>query len=133
VWPLNPNGEIMLGLKIEDRWALDNVEKTFAVPGVTFAEWGPGDMAFSLNGLDFLPDPPVPRKSEFSIPATIAPNVAAARSRVAAACRASGVKLLDTCIPETIVDSIKLGGMVLETSEEAALVGREYTKRKMPV
>ncbi len=42
VWPLNPHGEIMLGLKIEDRWALDNVEKTFAVPGVTFAEWGPG-------------------------------------------------------------------------------------------
>ena len=133
VWPLNPHGEIMLGLKIEDRWALDNVEKTFAVPGVTFAEWGPGDMAFSVNGLDYVPDPPVPRASEFSIPATIAPNVREARLRVAAACRASGVKLLDTCIPETIVDSIRLGGMVLETSEAAALVGREYTKRKMPV
>jgi 4-hydroxy-2-oxoheptanedioate aldolase len=133
VWPLNKDGEIMLGLKIEDRWALENVEKTFAVPGVAFAEWGPGDMAMSLNGLSFYPDPPVPRATEFSVPSSIAPNVAAARLRVAAACRASGVKLLDTCIPETVVDSIKIGGMVLECSEKSALIGREYTKRKMPV
>ena len=133
VWPLNPAGEIMLGLKIEDRWALDNVEKTFAVPGVTFPEWGPGDMAMSLNGLAFYPDPPIPRATEYSVPSSIAPNVAAARLRVAAACKASGVKLLDTCIPETVVDSIKLGGMVLECSESSSLIGREYTKRKMPV
>jgi hypothetical protein len=38
-----------------------------------------------------------------------------------------------TCIPETVVDSIKIGGMVLECSEESAMIGREYTKRKMPV
>jgi 2-keto-3-deoxy-L-rhamnonate aldolase RhmA len=123
----------MLGLKIEDKWALENVEKTFAVPGVTFAEWGPGDMAMSLNGLSFFPDPPVPRKTEFSVPSSIAPNVNAARLRVAAACKASGVKLLDTCIPETVIDSVKIGGMVLECSEASALIGREYTKRKMPV
>jgi 4-hydroxy-2-oxoheptanedioate aldolase len=133
VWPLNPAGEIMLGLKIEDKWALENVEKTFAVPGVTFAEWGPGDMAMSLNGLSFFPDPPVPRKTEFSVPSSIAPNVNAARLRVATACKASGVKLLDTCIPETVIDSIRIGGMVLECSEASALIGREYTRRKMPV
>jgi 4-hydroxy-2-oxoheptanedioate aldolase len=106
LWPLNPEGELMLGLKIEDRWALDNVEKTFAVPGVTFAEWGPGDMAMSLNGLSFYPDPPVPKKTAFSVPSSIAENVNAARLRIAAACKASGVKLLDTCIPETILDSL---------------------------
>jgi len=133
VWPLNPHGELMLGLKIEDKWALANVEKTFAVPGVTFAEWGPGDMAMSLNGLTFYPDPPVPRATEFSVPSSIAPNVAEARLKVAAAAAASGVRLLDTCIPETVVDSIKLGGMVLECSERSALIGREYTKRRMPV
>jgi hypothetical protein len=113
--------------------ALANVEKTFAVPGVTFAEWGPGDMAMSLNGLAFYPDPPVPRATEFSVPSSIAPNVAQARLKVAAAAAASGVRLLDTCIPETVVDSIKLGGMVLECSEQSALIGREYTKRRMPV
>jgi 4-hydroxy-2-oxoheptanedioate aldolase len=133
LWPLNPEGELMLGLKIEDKWALDNVEKTFAVPGVAFAEWGPGDMAMSLNGLSFYPDPPVPRRTEFSVPSSIAPNVNAARLRVAAACRASGVKLLDTCIPETVIDSIKLGAGVLECSQASALIGREYTKRRMPV
>ncbi len=133
VWPMNPQGELMLGLKIEDKWALDNVEKTFAVPGIAFAEWGPGDMAMSLNGLSFFPDPPVPRATEYSVPASIAPNVQAARLRVAAACKASGVGLLDTAIPETVVDSIKLGAKVIECAERSALIGREYTKRKMPV
>lgn len=133
LWPLNPAGELMLGLKIEDKWALANVNRTFAVPGVAFAEWGPGDMAMSLNGLSFYPDPPVPRATEFSVPSSIAPNVADARLKVAAACKKSGVRLLDTCIPETVIDSIKLGGMVLECSEASALIGREYTKRRMPV
>jgi 4-hydroxy-2-oxoheptanedioate aldolase len=133
VWPMNSQGELMLGLKIEDKWALDNVEKTFAVPGIAFAEWGPGDMAMSLNGLSFFPDPPVPRTTEYSVPTSIAPNVQAARLRVAAACRSSGVGLLDTAIPETVIDSIRLGAKVIECAERSALIGREYTKRKMPV
>ena len=133
LWPMNPQGELMLGLKIEDKWALENVEKTFAVPGIAFAEWGPGDMAMSLNGLSFYPDPPVPRATEYSVPASIAPNVREARLRVAAACKASGVGLLDTAIPETVVDSIKLGAKVIECAEKTALVGREFTKRRMPV
>jgi hypothetical protein len=59
--------------------------------------------------------------------------VAQARLRVAAAAAASGVRMLDTCITETLVDSINLCGMVLECSEQSALIGREYTKRRMPV
>src|SRR6266852_6219554 len=50
-WPLNPKGEILLGLKIEDKYALANAEKTAAVPGVGFAEWGPTDQTMSLVGL----------------------------------------------------------------------------------
>src|SRR5207244_12248495 len=50
-WPLNPKGEILLGLKIEDKYALANVEKTEAAPGVGFAEWGPTDQTMSLIGL----------------------------------------------------------------------------------
>ena len=42
VWPLNPEGEIFLGLKIENKRALSNVEATARVPGIAFAEWGPG-------------------------------------------------------------------------------------------
>src|SRR6516225_5458200 len=57
-WPLNPNGELLLGLKLEDKYALENAETNARVPGVGFAEWGPGDMAFSLgvkNGPGPLP------------------------------------------------------------------------------
>src|SRR2546421_11337406 len=45
VWPLNPSGELLLGLKIEDKRALANVDESLKVPGIAFAEWGPGDMA----------------------------------------------------------------------------------------
>ena len=48
-WPLNPKGELLLGLKLEDKYALENAEANAKVPGVAFAEWGPGDMAFSLG------------------------------------------------------------------------------------
>lgn len=40
-WPLNPQGEFLLGLKIEDKYALANAEKVASVPGIGFAEWGP--------------------------------------------------------------------------------------------
>ena len=49
MWPLNPKGELLLGLKLEDKYALENAEANAKVPGVAFAEWGPGDMAFSLG------------------------------------------------------------------------------------
>src|ERR1051325_11027954 len=49
VWPLNPNGELLLGLKLEDKYALANAEQNLKVPGIGFAEWGPGDMALSLG------------------------------------------------------------------------------------
>ena len=49
VWPLNPNGELLIGLKLEDKYALANAEQNLQVPGIAFAEWGPGDMALSLG------------------------------------------------------------------------------------
>src|SRR5947208_727672 len=56
-WPLNPSGELLLGLKMENTRALANAEKVAAVPGIAFAESGPGDMGMSL-GLPDAPDPP---------------------------------------------------------------------------
>ena len=58
-WPMNPEGELMLGLKIEDRHCLANAEETAAVPGISFAEWGPGDMGMSFGDPD-AHDPPYP-------------------------------------------------------------------------
>jgi len=37
-WPLNPEGEFLLGLKVEDKYALANAEKVTSVPGIGFAE-----------------------------------------------------------------------------------------------
>ncbi|HEX6897496.1 MAG TPA: hypothetical protein VF146_19590, partial [Bryobacteraceae bacterium] len=48
-WPLNPNGELLLGLKLEDKYALANADANLKIPGIAFAEWGPGDMALSLG------------------------------------------------------------------------------------
>jgi hypothetical protein len=32
-----------------------------------------------------------------------------------------------------VIDSIKVGAGVIECSEASALIGREYSKRRMPV
>lgn len=74
-WPLNPKGEPLLSVKIEDKYALASAEKVAAVAGIGFAEWGPGDMGLSLGFLENH-DPPYP------------PAMAAARSRVMAALKA---------------------------------------------
>ncbi len=119
VWPLNPDGEIMLGLKIENRRALANAEASAAVPGIAFAEWGPGDMGMSLGHAD-AHDPPFP------------PAMSAARARVKAACDASNVFFLNGVRPNDVVERIDEGVMVGSATEEAARIGREYTGRQMP-
>ncbi len=48
-WPLNPEGELMLGLKLEDRHCLPTAAISTAVPGLAFSEWGPGDMGMSFG------------------------------------------------------------------------------------
>ena len=40
--PLEERGSVLLGVKIEDSYALANAEKTTKVPGIAFAEWGQG-------------------------------------------------------------------------------------------
>src|SRR5215475_1738548 len=75
-WPLNPNGELMLGLKIEDKRALAHVDESLSVPGIAFAEWGPGDMGLSLGV-------PLARGDEQSMP----PQMRDARATVLAACK----------------------------------------------
>src|SRR5216117_317658 len=77
-WPLNPKGELLLGLKLEDKYALENAETNAKVPGVAFAEWGPGDMAYSL-GVKNSGRGPMP------------PLMQAARAKVFAATKASKI------------------------------------------
>ena len=51
LYPLNPNGQLIFGVKIEDTLADPNCDATISVPGVAFAEYGPGDHAYWLYGL----------------------------------------------------------------------------------
>ncbi len=54
-WPLNPAGELLLAVKIENARGLANCHDILAVPGVGMAEWGPGDIGMSLGPRFFPP------------------------------------------------------------------------------
>jgi 4-hydroxy-2-oxoheptanedioate aldolase len=116
VWPLNPRGELLLGLKIEDKRALNKADACLAVPGIAFAEWGPGDMGMSF-GLKEAHDPPYPE------------NMLDARAKVKSACDKAGIAFLDVVTPETVEARIDDGVMIGAANEEAAAIGRRYSKR----
>ncbi len=121
VWPLNPEGELMLGVKIEDPHALANAEKTLATPGLAFAEHGPRDFGFSLGFLEGRADPPVPE------------GVQAAGDSVLALCKKYGLYFLDNVLPDNVKERVDKGVMIgAGSNEQAAEVGRVYTKRRMP-
>jgi len=119
-WPLNPDGELLLGLKLEDKYALANAEENLKVPGISFAEWGPGDMALSLG----IRGP--------SNAAERDPRMVAARARVLAACKANKIFFLNQMNANNVIDLIKEGVMVGPASQQTAEIGRKYTNRQMP-
>lgn len=119
-WPLNPNGELLLGLKLEDKYALANAEENLKVPGIAFAEWGPGDMALSLGV-----------RGTGNVAETDS-RMIAARAKVLAACKANHIFFLNTMTPKNVIDMIKEGVMVGPASQKATEIGRKYTKRQMP-
>jgi 4-hydroxy-2-oxoheptanedioate aldolase len=120
VWPLNPKGELLLGLKIENQRALANVEASTAVPGIGFAEWGPGDMGMSFGYMD-AHDPPY------------APEMEAAMQRVKAACDRANIAFLNSVSAGSVVELIEWGVQIGAGSPEAAAIGRAHTQRTMAV
>ena len=122
-WPLNPQGEFLLGLKIEDKHALANADKVAAVPGIGFAEWGPGDMALSLG----LPDGHGPNRS-------LHPRMREARATVLNACKKNGLAFLNTVREHDVTEMFDEGVRIGAGASEAAMTkGRKYSGRKMPV
>ena len=123
-WPLNSDGELVLGLKIENTRALLNVEVTTRVPGITFAEWGPGDMSMSM-GYKNAPGEPWPDE------------LWEARERVRKACASAGIAFLEGATPDTIGQKIDEGVRVVSSGgtlgEATAKAGRAHSGRTMPV
>jgi 4-hydroxy-2-oxoheptanedioate aldolase len=127
VWPLNPKGELIIGVKIEDKTGLTQTEKIVRVPGVIFAEWGPRDTSYSNGFLDVAFD--YGRKPGVVEP----PPLKAAADRVIAASKAAKVFILDNVRPENVTQQIDAGMMILAGGiREAANIGRQHTKRTMP-
>jgi 4-hydroxy-2-oxoheptanedioate aldolase len=119
-WPLNPAGELLLGLKIESAAAIPRIEEILSVPGIGFAEMGPGDLSLSLGYMQ--------------VPRPLPAEMQAVRERVRAACRANGVAFLEGATPEDVKEKIDAGARVISGQRpETARVGREYTRRAMPV
>lgn len=116
VWPLNPQGELLLGIKAENRRALERVEESVAVPGLAFAEWGSGDMCMSF--MHRIKPQPYP------------PDLAAAKARVWNACRASGVNFLCIAKPDDIISLIDQGARILRVHDpKTADIGKAHTRR----
>ena len=120
-WPLNPEGDLLLGLKIETLGGLNNCEQILSVPGIGFAEMGPGDMSMSMKIKRVPGTEPDQRIKDASL-------------RVKKACERNGVRFLETGTPDSIKSVIDSGARVIAgQSEEAASIGRKYTNRKMKV
>jgi 4-hydroxy-2-oxoheptanedioate aldolase len=117
-WPLNPEGELLLGLKLEDKYALENADANVKVPGIGFAEWGPGDMSLSLGVTGANPQS--------------APPMRVARNKVFAATKANKVFFLEGMNEKNIIEEIKEGVRIGPASPAATEIGRKFTKRTMP-
>jgi hypothetical protein len=60
------------------------------------------------------------------------PKMKDARATVLAACKANHKFFLNTMTPTDVVDMIKEGVMIGPASQQAAEIGRKFTKREMP-
>lgn len=133
-WPINPAGELLLGLKVENKRALANRAALLAVPGIAFAEWGPGDMGMSLAehyiGPGYQADP------DFAHDPPYGPEMQTAQMAVFEACRANGVVFYSTMRPGDWRDLYALGArMSSSTPRTAEFMDelRQLAGRTMPV
>jgi len=119
-WPLNPTGELILGLKLESPEGIANADALLAVPGIAFAEMGPGDLSLALGSIKLLRDPYPPEMQE-------------ARDKVLNACRRNRIAFLEGCNRTNIISRLDQGVRVIGGhDEELARLGRAHQKRTMP-
>lgn len=133
-WPLNPAGELLLAVKIENKRGLANCGAILAVPGIGMAEWGPGDMGMSLapryfrDGYD--PDP------DFAHDPPYGAAMRESRQRVRDACVANGVALYSTMRPTDWRELYDLGvrsSSVTARTDDFIAELRALAGRTMPV
>jgi 4-hydroxy-2-oxoheptanedioate aldolase len=116
LWRLDPAGELLLGLKVENPRAMEQAEAVLAVPGVAFAEWGPADMSLALG---------IPGQYEH-------PRLHAPRDKVKQACARNGVAFLHHASTTTVAGLIDEGIRFISCTEEVARIGRAHVDAFMP-
>jgi 4-hydroxy-2-oxoheptanedioate aldolase len=120
-WPLNPHGELMLGVKLESPEGIAQADEICAVPGLAFAEMGPGDLGLSLGYTKLMREPYPPEMQQ-------------ARDKVFAACRRNRIAFLEGCSPADIITRLDEGVRVVAGgAEETARLGRAHQRRAMAV
>ena len=120
-WPLAPEGELLLGVKIESPPGVEYCDEILSMPGLGFAELGPGDLGLSL-GYTTLQCRPYP------------PEMEAARAKVFAACQKNKLAFLEGATPENITQRLDEGVRVISGhNQEVARIGRAHQRRTMPV
>jgi 4-hydroxy-2-oxoheptanedioate aldolase len=119
-WPLDLAGELLLGVKLESPEGIAHCEEILGMPGLGFAELGPGDLGLSLGYVE-VPREPYPAE------------MLEARERVFAACRKNGIAFLETSSPENIAAKLDEGVRVIAGHREAtAKIGRAHQRRALP-
>ena len=110
------------------------MEKTLSLPGIAFAEGGGGDHGYWVYGLSVMNEdgtraaPAPEKKAQFD----------KAMATVIGLCKKYNVRYLaggstNPDAPNFVHKVIDSGQMVIESGEDVAIMGREYSKRKMPV
>lgn len=119
-WPLNPRGELLLGIKLESPEAVARCEEILQVPGIGFAQIGVDDLSLCFGYLEVRRDAYPPELEE-------------ARQRVLAACKKYGLPFSENATPANVIDKIEEGArMIRGRQEETAVVGRGHAARTRP-
>ena len=128
-WPLNPDGELLLGFKIEDHHTVEHVDEIVSVPGVGFAEWAPGDYSMSLGDAEGH-DPPY---TEEMTRGRVAIRDACKRAGVAYNPSGSQDPTMEVPVRVKFLIEEFNGRFLAARGQEYAAAGRALTGRTMPV
>ena len=110
------------GRQDRNAMAAENAEKTTRIPGIAFAEWGPGDQSFFLIGRPTSSGDGA-RESH--------PAMQKVRSRVFKAAKEANLFFLNACNENTVIDMLKEGVMICTGGDTpAAEKGRQFSKRQ---
>jgi len=93
VWPLDPRGELLCIIMIEDPEAVENIDEILSVPGISAVIFGPYDYSFGSGNYGN----------------SRAEEVLAAEKKVKAACDRHGVPLIGFANPENFREKVKAG------------------------